>query len=92
MVRHNWNVFFITLIICLILLLFIIIGILLHKMLKEKPTPPPPVQKVRILPDRNNKVILINDKFYRVDPGLYTRPLNYPGVVHHGPELVNLNS
>ena len=49
-------------------------------------------KKVRILPDRNNKVILIDGEFHRVDPGLYNKPYNYPGVVHRGPELVDLNS
>jgi hypothetical protein len=89
---HNWNVFFVTLIICVILLLCIIIGVLLYKMLKEKPTTPPPAPKVRILPDRDNKVILIDGAFHRVDPGLYNKPYNYPGVVHRGPNLVDLNS
>ncbi len=89
--NHNLNVFFVTLIICVILLLCIIIGVLLYKMLKENTTPPP-VKKVRILPDRDNKVILIDGAFHRVDPGLYNKPYNYPGVVHRGPNLVDLNS
>ena len=90
---HNRNVFFVTLIISLILLLCIIIGVLLYKMLKQKSTPPPaPAPKVRILPDRDNKVILIDGAFHRVDTGLYNKPYNYPGVVHRGPNLVDLNS
>lgn len=103
---NNWNIFFVTLIISLVLLLCIVIGVLLYKLLKKtQPQPQAPSQpqspsqvlsqpqpKVRILPDRNNKVILIDGEFHRVDPGLYTRPDHYPGVIHHGPEFIDLNS
>lgn len=92
----NWNIFFVVLIVIVIILLCVIIGIVLYKTFASKKettnTIPPLKKKVRVRPDRNNKVILVNDEFYRVDPGLYTRPLHYPGVVHHGPELVVLNS
>jgi hypothetical protein len=102
----NWNIFFVVLIVIVIILLCVIIGIVLYKTFASKKaltntdsvtntnsvTNPTVKQKVRVRPDRNNKVILVNDKFYRVDPGLYTRPLNYPGVIHHGPDLVDLNS
>jgi uncharacterized protein YpmS len=91
----NWNIFFIVLIVVVIILLCVIIGIVLYKKYQDKKIVnqnQSQIPKVRIRPDRNNKVILVNDKFYRVDPGLYTRPLNYPGVIHHGPDLVDLNS
>jgi hypothetical protein len=80
MKSHNLNVFFITLIISVVLLLCIVIGVLLYKILKEEATPTSPTPKVRILPDRDNKIILIDGAFHRIDTGLYNNDtyINYP--------------
>jgi hypothetical protein len=92
----NWNIFFVVLIVIVIILLCVIIGIVLYKTFANEPKPTPKVRtsesKVRILPDRDNKVVLIDGAFHRVDPGLYTKPYHYQGVVHRGPDLVDLNS
>jgi hypothetical protein len=90
----NWNIFFVVLIVVVIILLCIILGIVLYKTFANEPTPKVRTSesKVRILPDRDNKVVLIDGAFHRVDPGLYTKPYHYQGVVHRGPDLVDLNS
>ena len=43
-------------------------------------------------PDNNNTVVLVDGEFIRYDPGLYTRPVSYPGVIRHGPKFVDFNS
>jgi hypothetical protein len=89
--KYNcWKIFFITLIVILIILILVLIGLLIYYKFiekKEEPTPAP----TRLRPDHNNKVILVDGKFIRYDPGLYTRPTGYEGVIHHGPRFINLD-
>ncbi len=93
----NKNLIIIILSIILVILLAVIIGLLVYFFVrKNKKTsssePKKNIQQFIRNPIVNddNKVILINDKFIRYDPGLYVRPQSYPDVVHHGPRLVKI--
>jgi hypothetical protein len=102
---HNcWKIFLIILIIIVLILLITILILVIHNKFKSnKTTSSITVQQDQSqdqsqdqeedsYPDRNNKVILVNGEFIRYDPGLYTRPLSYDDVPHHGPEFIDLNS
>ena len=98
---HNcWKIFLIILIIIVLILLITILILVIHNKFKSNKTTSSitvqqdqsQVQEEDSYPDRNNKVILVNGEFIRYDPGLYTRPLSYDDVPHHGPEFIDLNS
>jgi hypothetical protein len=84
----------ILIIVLVLLILGALIGLLVYFLTKkEKPTPAPTQEMVeqKVQVNSDNKVILVDGKFIRYDPGLYTRPHSYPDVDHHGPRFVNLD-
>jgi hypothetical protein len=89
--KNNWILYLIILI--LVIIIVTVTSILVYKLnsQKEKKSVTFSDDNKIVEPDRNNKVILVDDKFIRYDPGLYTRPHSYPGVARHGPEFINLD-
>lgn len=85
-------VFIILVVVSLIIGLAIYFAIKNEKKEKNEKNENSEVENEIVYPDNNNKVILLDGKFIRYDPGLYDRPTSYPGVIHHGPQFVDLNS
>ena len=89
---NDTNFCLMILTIILLICLFIIICVLIYYLvIKSKEKKEEPVVIDKNIPDLDNKVILINGKFIRYDPGLYIGPQSEPGVVHRGPKLVKVN-
>lgn len=99
----NKNLIIVILAIIAVILLIVIIGLLVYFFVRKNKKDPKPTtimqpvinqptvnDMVNDMVNDDNKVILINDRFIRYDPGLYVRPQSYPGVVHHGPRLVQI--
>ncbi len=88
--KNKKLILIISIIILVILLFVIIVSIIYYLFIKSNKTEEERV--IQDLPvDLDNKVILINDRFIRYDPGLYTGPQSAEGVVHRGPKLVKVN-
>ena len=93
--KNKKLILIISVIILVILLFMIIVSLIYYLFIKSNKT-----EKERVIIDQSvkdqqvdidNKVILINDRFIRYDPGLYTGPQSAPGVVHRGPKLIKVN-
>jgi hypothetical protein len=88
---NDTNFCLMILTIILLICLFIIICVLIYYLfIKSNEKEKEEVIIDQNIPDLDNKVILINDKFIRYDPGLYTGPQSAPGVIHRGPKLVKV--
>jgi hypothetical protein len=89
--KNKKLILIISVIILVILLFVIIVSLIYYLFIKSNKTEEERVIQDLPAVDLDNKVILINDRFIRYDPGLYTGPQSDPGVVHRGPKLVKVN-
>jgi flagellar basal body-associated protein FliL len=95
MIKTKKNLLIYLIVFIILVVVSLIIGLAIYfakKNEKNEKNENSEVENKIVYPDNNNKVILLDGKFIRYDPGLYDRPTSYPGVIHHGPQFVDLNS
>ena len=95
MIKTKKNLLIYLIVFIILVVVSLIIGLAIYfakKNEKNEKNENSEVENEIVYPDNNNKVILLDGKFIRYDPGLYDRPTSYPGVIHHGPQFVDLNS